>query len=150
MRPHAKNLDCEWLPVDEPVYRAGQFGGRGISGRYGPVAWGKEFCRLVVARERPPGALEAKSAGTSGIDALPLLWADGHPTPSAEMLAGAPVPHWGTSPAARGDTTGPATAPAATSVLSLATAEPQDSTEGRYGLLPRELARQALLIAARD
>jgi hypothetical protein len=66
----------------------GQFGCFGVSGRLGPVAWGKEFCRLVVAPERPPGAAEVKTVKDAGGREIQVLLAGGRPTPSAERLTG--------------------------------------------------------------
>ena len=104
VRVDAKTFACEWLPVDEAVYRAGQFGGHGVSGRYGTVAWGKEFCRLVIARERPPGALEDEIPRSTGHRCAAA--ALGRRAPDAvrgNARRHQPVPHWGSSPPARGD-----------------------------------------------
>jgi hypothetical protein len=81
-----KTLAAEWLAVDTPVLRVGDLGRTGFSSQYGLVAWGKEFCRLVVARERPPGAMEVKTVKGVGGDDIQVLWAGGRPTPSAEQL----------------------------------------------------------------
>ena len=71
-----KTWAIEWLPLDAAVYRVGRFDAAGISDRYGPVAWGKEFCRLVAARERPHGAVEVKITPVqpSAGDAPAPLW----------------------------------------------------------------------------
>jgi hypothetical protein len=84
-RIDAKTLGCERIGSDPELYRIGRIRCFGVSERRGPLMWGDEFCRVVVAREPPAGALEVKTVvGAEG--EIRILWTGQGPTPSGQGL----------------------------------------------------------------
>jgi hypothetical protein len=76
---------CERVAYDPELLRTGRINCWGVSERRGPLLWGDEMCRVIIAREPPAGALEAKTVvGAEG--EIRVLCSGTAPTPSGTAL----------------------------------------------------------------